>query len=223
MDQYQNRNPEPFYVPNPYFAKYSQMGGWLLVFVIIFLFGLIPSCFTLIGDLSQLFFSFLLTNDYSGFDLLSQLFSLFISLLYLAPKTIAYINIMRKKGIFITILISYELVRILCVSFLVFLFYDHETIYSVIIVIITAPSILYNIIAIFYLTWSVRVRTYMGSDEYITKDPLMRLIRVKAPKPEAPYKAVHNSNPVFQSLLAPCQQTPMPQDQSQVPPAPPTS
>ena len=233
MDQQQGGSPQLFYIPNQYYTKYSQMGGWLLVFMVFFFMGLIFTCYSYISGFFLLILAIMQISDDSWMIMLDQYASIIIALMYFIPKTIAYINIMKKKPRFISLLIFSESIRIVSVIItLVLIFYFLEPVYNSIIIMIAAPPILFNITAIFYLTWSIRVRTYMGSDDYITKVLLMRLLRVKAPKPEAPYKAVHNTNPIYQSLLAPCQQAPMPPnqpqapmplDQSQPPPAPPSS
>ena len=186
MEQNQNYYPNIKKTPNPLFNKYSNLGGWLLFFVVM---NIIAVVIGVIGILAIL-------PDY--LDMVSELSAsgdpnhgtpfllLFISgIVQLIIVTIATIMIFRRQRGFLTIIFFDAFLSILAVifGFVLSSMYPWYTsggdipnaIYSITI----------NILVVVYFVKSVRVRTYMGSDEYITKG--MFTSGITPPQPVEPY------------------------------------
>jgi len=225
MNQYQTTSPDYSMVPNPLYAKYVQMGGALLFFVIWFWLGLglvvLSTVGILIAWLSQNSMMKVIEGSlYPGTFLL--VFVTITSIIYMIIKFIAYSRINSRKGTFITLLIVCEALNI-CSNIIVAIVsiilgsgfsynVPRQTIISTVI----------NCLIITYFVLSVRVRTYLGSDKYITDVFFAKLFKLKPPIPVEPYLVSYHPNPYQQGQTVPCQQqAPYSSNQLQTPPTPP--
>ena len=225
MNQYQPESPGYSRVPNPLYAKYVQMGGALLFFVIWFWIGVGLAVLST-GSILLAWF-----NQNSTFGTIIGLvypntfllvFTTITSIIYMIIKCVAYSRINSRKGMFITLLVACEVLNICSsvISTIVTIVLGYGFNSSTFMQNIT-PTVI-NCLIIMYFVLSVRVRTYLGSDEYITGDFFAKLLKLRPPIPVEPYLVSYQPNPYQQSQTAPCQQQVLyPSNQLQTPPTPP--
>ena len=182
-----SNQPEP-YVPHMYEAHpYQKIGGWMLAVEVTVALHLLFAGLKVFGQVTQ-----------SASSSIIVLLSCVFAVLTVLPQICL---LMQKTGFLrlyhITVIVRFVIIAVQIGSQLYAIFSDParstSTPFAMInggalIANIVLPILIEFIICRLYFTRSVRVRTYMGTDAYITQCPFTR--RIKPPQP-----AVPDSNP----------------------------
>ena len=198
MEQYQGANPNTRIVPNPRYEKFSKLRGWLLVFVVSFIFGIVGGAANLammIMELSPDFFDAipLLFSMGHGFLVIATIIIIIGIVIALGLMIGIVTMIFQKSRYFSTLLIIAVILEIPMIVLLVMLYYmypEYDNPASLI------SGFIRDILILVYFVKSVRVRTYMGTDEYLTKGPFSRLLMrlFKLPVTVEPYNIEYIGN-----------------------------
>ena len=204
MEQYRNNNPQAPLVPNPLYAQYSKLGGALLFFVVLWIIGVALSALSLLAQapyfLETLSDAFAYGENLIGIEILC---SLVFSVAYIVLLTCTIVMVFTKKRGFLTILCVLVFMALLLIifEFIVAAVYPG---------ILTAQDFAQGIVGtvrdiliLVYFVRSVRVRTYMGSDEYLRSCPFTRW--ATPPRAIEPYMAGYVSPYAFGANVQPVQ------------------
>jgi len=167
----QHYQPQPHYShkqnytslnSNFLYEKYKKLGGWLLFFVVYFIIGLVMSIIaTLIS--SPIMFIYGSTTGYAYIAILSTIVSCALSILLIVQLCTKKSTFLRIYQLSVIIGISLSLIQTLFGSFGGFGGFGGSVLLS----------ILFSLIPFFLMTLyfckSIRVRVYMGNDEYMSK------------------------------------------------------
>ena len=190
MGQYEETKSETRVIPNPLYEKYSKLGGWLLAFVVMFIIAIplavialslaVPGFISLIPQLRELGHDFLIST---------MIISLIGSAIMMILIISFIVMVFQKNRHFLTPLIILVILEIPLFILTIMLVLRYPGSGNIV------RELLYfarDVLFLGYFIKSVRVRTYMGTDEYLTKGPFSRLILhwFKPPVPEEPYHIV---------------------------------
>ena len=200
MGQNEEPRSEARVIPNSLYLMYSKLGGWLKFFVVLYIIAIpsfalallptIVDSMVTIPRLYQIGESFLAN---------ALIFALLSSVITLALLIAFVVMVFQKNRCFFTPLIILVLMDIPINVLMAIMSYKYPEFFSI------GSSIFRFALEILFLGYfikSVRVRTYMGTDEYLTKGPFSRLILLlfKPPVPEEPYRVV--SEELYQAVYA---------------------
>jgi len=180
-------------VPNPKYAQYSKMGGFLLVITVFSCLGLF---LTIVGFLVSLPIQIMLI-----FNAQSITTETLVQIIYADCSSVFWI-VLDSLFVFMLFNRNRHFLKVFCLRlFLHFMSliapifmgtFSFERLLANL-----APWIYIYILigCLFYFVKSVRVRTYMGSDEYMTQFALTARMKPPLPVPEylIEYGAVHTS------------------------------
>lgn len=186
MEPYQNAYPSQGRVRNPLFDHYNKLGGALLFFYVIYIIGICLSVIVMLAYTPNML-SVLpwLTN--SGFGSVATILVVtsLAALVQLVLLIGVVITISTRNRHFLTLLVIATIIELLAVILGFVLRAGSSGMGSSSSVGQDLFGIVRDVLILVYFCKSVRVRTYMGSDEYLTRGFLTSW--VTPPLPVEPY------------------------------------
>ena len=190
QNQNQDHNPNTVTAPNPQYEKYSQMGGWLLFLVIL-------AVIDILFKLWSLFTSYpaLISLTPSIFELESPVLNLVTvyDLVGIPALTIlsflTIVMILRRHRSFLTFFSFCVIIGLLSLIMIFVAGSAYPESLTVNTAVLGFIGFVISFLVLLYFATSVRVRTYMGNDEYITKSLFTR--GVKPPQPIEPFSTLY--------------------------------
>jgi hypothetical protein len=181
-------------VPNPLHLKYSSVGGYLQLIIVIFGLSVLRLAGSTISHIA--FYISNQANIVSGSGV-SLVYSYGLSVLRISLLILFLAALLKKQKHFVAFYCSLLLIRIISfISGLVrtggYMLQTDENLSQLlptlgISLIVEVITIVVGLATLYYLLTSVRVRTYMGTDEYLPKWLPSRWF--KSPQPIDPFIA----------------------------------
>ena len=176
---------------NPQYIEYSKLGGALLAYVILQIIGAVLGGFAIL--LSLALFPILIASGQVPLALI-LLLSLALSGVAVALQVIMITMIYKKNYKFLTFFMVLFVLGIIAMIFSGIVSVANQSSSGSSTLGSNIWSIIWNVAIIVYFIKSVRVRTYMGSDDYITKNPFTKSITPPTPVPQYLYSPVSQSS-----------------------------